>query len=506
MHCRLALALALVVLSLAPGASLLADGFIYIEPHVVDVPHPTPQPRPRRIARPQFPLRVTRHHVTVEVDGNVARTRVDETFHNPNPRQLEGTYLFPLPPGASISNFAMSMNGKIVDGEVLERDKARSIYESIVRQIKDPGLLEYVDRGLFKARVFPIPANGDVRVQIDYDEQLRADHGHTRYHYPLDTGKYSSGDYNNVLISIALRTHAPIRTVNCPTHSVDVARPSDREARVSFEASRLTADEDFILDWNVGTDALAPMLLTHRGSDEDRFFLLSVAPSVHRPEPAPPKDLVIVLDTSGSMLGPKMDDARRAVKHCVHGLNEGDRFNIVDFSSEARKFRDGVVEATPENRASAVTYIDGLKARGGTHVEEALRAALTSFPAADGRLQIVVLIGDGEPTLGLTRPDELTAMVKPLNVAGKRIFCFGVGVEVDTLLLDRLASENRGTTEYVLPGEQLEIKLSNFYDKIDHPVLTNVAIDFRGLATSDVYPKPLPDLFSGDELVVLGRF
>ncbi len=499
---------------LTAGGAVNADGFIYVESWRRPPPRP-PHPRPfvRPVPRPHFPLEVVKHKVEITIDDSVAKTRVDETFFNPNDRQLEGTYLFPLPPGASVSKFSMLIGGKEVQGEVLEKDKARSIYESIVRQSRDPGLLEYIERGLFRARVFPIPPRGNVEIRVDYDEQLTLTGGFGRYRYPLNTGKYSAGDYRNVLIDVTLRTREPLRAVNCISHPASVNRPSDREARIVFEANRLTADKDFLLDWNMSEDALAPLLLTQRTHEPEGFFFLTIAPRPEKPKSPPPKDLVAVMDTSGSMMGEKIDQARRALRHFVNALNDGDRFNIVDFSTEARRFRENLVVVDPETRKQALAYIDGFQARGGTNIEEALRMALEGL-APEGsdakdtgdRLKMVVLITDGEPTVGITRPDDITRSIREKNAKQRRIFTFGVGVDLNAQLLERLVQDNRGSLDYVLPGENMEVKLSSFWDKIDFPVLTDIRLEFPNLSVQDIYPKPLPDLFRGETLSVVGRF
>src|SRR5688572_5134351 len=216
--------LTLLALLAGPGPGLLADGFIYIPnppPILVPVPvYPVPV-RPRllpRPIRPSFPLEVTRHRVVTEIDDTVARTRVEETFHNPNDVQLEGVYMFPLPADAAVGTFSMKIGGKEATGEILEKGRAREIYESIVRQARDPGLLEYVDRGLFRASVFPIPPRSGIDVTIEYSETLAREGGSATYRYPLDTGKYSAGDYKDVVIDIRLRSSAPLRAIGCPSH------------------------------------------------------------------------------------------------------------------------------------------------------------------------------------------------------------------------------------------------------------------------------------------------
>ena len=496
--------LGLAVLTAVPRSVARADGFIYVSDEVEVRRLPRPPHRPR-LPRPHFPLRVTLHRVQAEVEETLAHTRIEERFHNPNPRQLEGTYIFPLPPGASVTQFAMKMGGKEVTGEILERDKARKIYEDIVRRVKDPGLLEYVDRGLFRARVFPIPANGSVDISIEYTESLTRSGGATTYRYPLDTGKYSAGSYQNVVIDLKLRSSTPLRSVQCPSHpGVAISRPKDREARVTFEAKELAADKDFVVHWNVSEDALAPFLLCHRGADERGFFFLSVLP---RPEADKKvaKDVVFVIDTSGSMLGEKLEQVQRALRYCVHNLNAGDRFNIVDFSTEARRFRPSPVDATEENRKAAAVYIDALRARGGTNMEEGLRYALESVQTAD-RLQMVVLLTDGEPTIGVIEPKNILAEMKKSNPTARRVFVFGVGEDLNAKLLDAVAAESRGITEYISTGTDLEVPLARFYDKIDSPVLTDLTMEIRGGNVSDIYPKPLPDLFHGDQLDLFGRY
>jgi Ca-activated chloride channel family protein len=499
----------LLVLSipLAPAAAR-ADGFIYIpappphlEVHVIRRPPPFPRP-----VRPHFPLQVTRHRVTVEIDETAARTRVEETFHNPNDAQLEGIYMFPLPPEAAVSGFSMKVGGKEMAGEVLEKRKAREIYESIVRQARDPGLLEYMDRGLFRASVFPIPARGGVDVAIEYSETLPRDRGMARYRYPLDTGKYSAGDYQDVLIDLRLRSSAPIRSIQCPSHeNAAIARGGERDARVTFEARTLRADKDFIVAWNVSEDALAPFVLAHRGAESDGTFLLTVSPRAEPARTSPPKDIVFVIDTSGSMIGEKIEQVKKALRHGVQGLNPGDRFNIIDFSTEARRFRDGLVEATEAEKKLALSHIDELKARGGTNLEEGLRFALGEL-RHQGRLQLAVLLSDGEPTIGVISPADILKSVKERNLDRRRIFVFGAGEDLNAKLLDLIAKESRGAVQYVRSAENLEVPLSTFFDKIDSPVLTDITIDFPGGGISDVFPRPLPDLFRGEQLEVFGRY
>jgi Ca-activated chloride channel family protein len=491
-------------LGLLPGPGARADGLIYVPEPGGPVPEIPGRPHVH-IHRRHFPLAVARHHVRVEVDETLARTRVEETFHNPNDRQLEGTYLFPLPPEASVTAFSMKIGGQEIAGEILEKDKAREIYENIVRQVKDPGLLEYVERGLFRARVFPIPARGTVDVAVEYSESLTRSAGTTSYRYPLDTGKYSTGPYRDVLIDVRLRSSSPLCSLHSPSHdAVQVTRGGEREARVTLEAKELRADKDFLLNWNVSEDTLAPVVLAHRGAEAEGFFFLSMLP---RPdvEKKVPKDLVFVIDTSRSMLGEKLEQVKRALRYSIHNLDAGDRFNLVDFSTEARRFREGLVEVSEESRSAAEAYIAELKARGGTNIEEGMRLGLRAL-GDPARLGMLVLLTDGEPTIGVTAPDDILKSVDKENTAKRRVFVFGVGDDLNAKLLDAVARASRGVTEYVRQGSDVEVPLARFYDKIDSPVFTDIRLEVAGGGVEDLYPRPLPDLFRGDQLDVFGRY
>jgi len=490
-----------LALVLAP-LGLRADGFIYI-PERSDVIRPPRPPHP--LPRPHFPLSITRHKVIAEVADGLVKTRVEETFYNSAPRQLEGFYMFPLPDGAVASGFVMKIGGKEVKGEILEKDKARKIYEGIVRRAKDPGLLEYADRGLIRARVFPIPARGEVEVSIEYVQELLPQGGLYLYRYPLSPGKHSMGPHKNVSFDVNISSSRVLRSINCLSHKVGVHRSGEKKARVVFETPQLGTAGDFLLMWNVGEDVLAPLCLVSRGHEEKGYFNITLSPRVDAGKEKTPKDVVFVVDTSGSMRGHKIEQARKALVYCVEGLNDGDRFNIVDFSIEARKFSTGLVEISKDARARGLSYARGLEAGSGTNLEEGMRFALADLKTPE-RLQMVVVLTDGMPTIGVTDPEKIMASIKTANVGKRRVFVFGVGQSLNAKLLDRIAGETRGATEYIRDREDIELRLSSFYDKIDSPVLTDLRIKFPDGGITDVFPRDLPDLFHGVQLSLFGRY
>lgn len=465
---------------------------------MIVVPHP---PRPMPLA----PLAIKHHHVDVKIDGAVARTSVDQVFSNPNNMELEGLYIFPLPSGSAIERFAMTIDGKEVEAELLDADKARKLYEDIVRKRRDPALLEYYGRGLLKARVFPIPARGDKRVRISYSEVLRSDTGMTAYRYPLNTEKFSSAPIRSVALRVKVDSHRPLKTVYSPTHNVDVVRNGEEKASVSFEQKDVRPDKDFLLYMLTDSDEMGVRVLDYSDGRSDGFFLAMIAPGSGKDEKALPKDVVFVIDTSGSMQGEKIEQARRALVYCLRSMNAEDRFNLVPFSTEARPFRKGLVRATKDEITAAVEFAGELAARGGTNLCEALGTSIAGNTPEERPFMIVVLT-DGLPTVGVTNDKEILRTVAKANEGRARIFAFGVGHDVNTHLLDELSKDNRGLVDYVAPEEDIEVKVSSFYDKIASPVLVEPKLEITGVEPHDVYPKDLGDVFRGSEILVLGRY
>lgn len=502
--CRLALWFGCLLLGL--GCLLLpvsgrADGLMIIHdpPHIV--------PRHFTFA----PLEVTFHRVNVEVNDQVAVTSVDQEFLNPNAARLEGTYIFPLPEGAHIDKFAMDVNGKIMEAELLSAEKARALYEEIVRKSKDPALLEYVGRGAFKVRIFPIEPHARKQIKITYTQLLRNDSGLMEYVYPLNTEKFSSALLKEVAVKVTLNGKEPLKSVYCPTHNAEVRRDGDRRAIVGFEAKDVRPDTDFRIIFSRRPNPLGIDLITSRKAGEDGYFMLLASPGITAPKTAiQPKDICFALDTSGSMAVAKLDQAKKALRFCLANLNEGDRFEIIRFSTEAEPHFSALVPASKENLAKADEFITGLKPIGGTAISDAIGKAL-ALRGGEGkgeeRPYLVIFLTDGIPTIGETNEDAIVAQLRKAG-GSTRIFSFGIGVDVNTHLLDRVAEQTRASSQYVLPTEDIEIKVSNFYTKIKEPILSSLALSFTNpeVHVTQLYPNSLPDLFNGDMLTVFGRY
>ena len=338
---RTALAGFVLALAFALGAApaLRADGFIIPD---------------RRPGEPAPPLSVKFHRVKVEIDGQVARTSVDQVFLNPTGRDIEGTYIFPVPEGASVSGFAMFVGDRRIEGEVLSGAEARRTYEDIVRRMKDPGLLEYLGRGLFRARVYPIPARGEKRVQISYTEVLKAEGGLVRYLYPLATERFSSAPLEDLGVTVLVSSPVPVVNVYSPSHRVSVRREGPGKAVAGFEARGVRPDKDFLLYYSLSPDDVGLSFLGGEGPDGGHFLFLASPRFAAAGERVVAKDVVLVLDSSGSMSGTKIRQAKEAARFILGHLGREDAFTLVDFDDGVTPFTDALVPATPENVGRAL--------------------------------------------------------------------------------------------------------------------------------------------------------
>ena len=473
--------------------SARADGLIIIDPPV--------NPPPDQIILPYLPVKY--HRVTVEIEDQVAQVKVDQAFVNDSEMALEATYVFPLPEDAAISDFSLYVDGERLEGRILDKEEARQIYESIVRRNRDPALLEYVGRNAFQAQVFPIPPHGERRVQISYTQVLSQEAGLVHFLYPLNTEKFSPRPLEEVTVSVDVRSRTPIKAVYSPSHEVAIDRLSETHVTASYEANDITPSTDFELFYSLSSEDIGASLTAYRQGDEDGFFLLLVAPKADfRQQEVVAKDVMLVLDISGSMEGEKLDQAKRALRFVLEHLNPDDRFNILAFNTTIRTYAESLQSAGRADETD--DFVDGLAANGGTNINEALLEALRGLPGE--RPELVIFLTDGQPTVGVQDPGAIIENVSDDVSHSTRLFVFGVGDDVNTVLLDTLAQENRGVSQYVRPSEDIATAVSSFYKKVSTSVLADIELDFGDIEVSDVYPQPLPDLFAGTQLVVVGRY
>ncbi|MBP6016606.1 MAG: VWA domain-containing protein [Candidatus Promineofilum sp.] len=445
-------------------------------------------------------LEIPYQRVNVTIENQVATTRVEQLFRNPNEWLLEGTYFFPLPPGAAVSELTMWVDGAPIEAKILPQEEARAVYDAIVRQLRDPALLEYVGTDAIQANVFPIPPGGERKIEIEYSYLLTAENGAFRYVYPQSAGLYTQTPLDEQSIRVELSSNEAIRTLYSPSHRVAVDRPGDFSATVGYEATDVIPTDDFELYYTVSPEEIGLTLLSYKEAGEDGFFLLLVAPGIE-PGEVVARDVILVIDTSGSMEGEKMAQAQQAAGYVIEHLNAEDRFALVSFSTGVSLFEP---ELLPANQPGDYRqYIDSLSAVGGTNISGAL---LEAANLVDERPTTIIFLTDGLATEGITDTPLLLDSVGAALPDNARVFAFGVGDDVDTVLLDTLAGEQRGTTTYVRPGQAVDEAVSAFYAKIGSPVLTDITLDMGDIRADQVYPVELPDLFAGTQLVVAGRY
>ncbi|MBR9919514.1 MAG: VWA domain-containing protein [Bacteroidetes bacterium] len=466
------------------------------------IPEP---PRPMPVAG-LFELELKEMQVQTSIVDQVAEVNLDQTFHNPTSHQLQGFYMFPIPDGSSIQSFSMYINGVETRGELLDAQKARSIYEEILRKFQDPALLEYKDKGLFRMSVFPIQPGSDQRIKLTYTQVLPKDNGTTAFSFPIPSNHAKLGP-ESFSARINVETTNPVKTIYCPTHAVEINRKDARHATVGIELDQKTPPADLQLYFSDDKSEMGASLLNFKEGSENGFFFLNFSPGLNERVIPVSKDITFVLDASGSMAGPKMEQAKKALLFCLENLNPGDRFNIVRFSTEAEALFPTLQLNTSDIRRKAREYIEDLQAIGGTNMEEALDLAFSQDQGK--RLSMVIFLTDGKPTIGQTNEEQLLELVKENNTNQRRIFTFGIGTELNTHLLDQITSMTRAYRTYVLPKEDIEVKVSNFFTKVSAPVLTNLEWEIAGnskVELVEVYPKSLPDLFKGGSISLIGRY
>lgn len=508
------------VLLLVTVAALTASNLVRAEAlfvPIVDgkvwVPPPGPRPQPNILPVPsQLPFRVTSSKVDVRIDENIATTSMEQSFLNQSGRDLEVRVMIPLPAGAAINNSALSMNNEMVEGKLYDAGQAQSIYESIVMQRRDPALLRFAGENLYEARIFPIPPNQERRLKFSYTQVLPSAGGLYDYKHILSGSQMYQNGIEKFELNCTIHSQSALGPIFSPSHQVAIQRQDANTAKLQLSGSNLSSDRDFRLYYSPSSAQVALRLITHRASDsEDGYFMLiGRADDQLENSQVLPKELMFVVDTSGSMQGEKMTQTKNALKFCLNTLNEHDRFGLISFSTEVVAFAGGnLQDATKENVNKALQAVEQLEASGGTNIDEALRAALgANFTAGSAKAKMIIFMTDGLPTVGNT---DMAAILKNTQEANQkqkvRIFNFGVGNDVNTHLLDKLALDHEGVSTYISPREDIEVKVSDLANKIRHPVMTEVAFDFgTDSGVNSVYPKKIPALYRGGEVLLVGRF
>ena len=492
----------------------------------------------------RFPLRHT--DVQAAISGGTASVTVEQTFQNPYDRGIEAVYVFPLPVTSAIDDLEIRIGERVVRGAIQTREAARTTYETAKSQGRVAALLDQERPNIFTQQVANIQPGHEIRVRIHYTENLKYADGHYEMVIPTVVGpRYIPGqaagggvvparhDANTVvhadtdqvpdasritppvlppgersghdiMITVNLDAGVPIQDLNVLHHAVDIERRGRNAARVRLRPADTIPNKDFVLRYGVAGTGPEFGMLAHREPGQHEglgFFTLQLQPEANvRPEEARPKELVFVLDTSGSMNGEPIAKSRAAVRWALQNLGPNDTFQLIRFANAASALAPQPLANTPENIALATSALDQLEGGGGTEMLTGIRAAL-EFPHDPARLRIVAFLTDGY----IGNETQIFAAVRQSR-GDARIFAFGIGNSVNRYLLDGLAAEGRGVVDYVGLDEETRPVVERFYDRIGKPYLTDLTVDWGRLPVQDMTPANAPDLFAGQPLVFSGRY
>ncbi|MDP2897433.1 MAG: VWA domain-containing protein [bacterium] len=514
------------ILAMVVGDSTAQSIYSSLRPFAANIV--VPQARSFAADR-QSAVEVTVVTVGAVIMEQAATTTMDISVRNPSARRIEAELAVPVPDGAVVRSFTFEGAAKEPTTEVLAKNEATRTYEAIVAKVRDPAMLEFIGYNLIRSSVFPIEARGTQKVRLTYEHLLFADGDRIDYILPRTESLDYRVPWN---VSVRIKSKRPISTVYSPSHEIEMTRldlrsmhdadiPATNVVSVRLAGGATTEPGPFRLSYILERNGVTATLFSYPDPKAGGgYFLLlgglPAKPSDGSGGPAIKREVILVLDRSGSMSGEKIEQVREAARQVVAGLEEGEAFNIIAYNEAVEFFAKQPVMRTEETVRAAQAYLKSITARGGTNIHDALLEALRQKPA-EGMLPIVLFLTDGLPTVGQTSEVTIRNVAMKANAYERRIFTFGVGVDVNTPLLERIALETRATATFVLPKEDVEVKVSQVFNRLSGPILASPKLEIAsarqrtdsGISVArvrDVIPDRLPDLFEGDQLVVLGKY
>ncbi|HYE61912.1 MAG TPA: VWA domain-containing protein [Phycisphaerales bacterium] len=477
----------------------------------VDLSH---RRRPNHL--PPRPVEVSAVNVAIAIDEQVAASTLELTLTNRGGRQEEAVILLPVPEGVTVRSLNYDGVGPEPTARVLPRDEARSIYDAIVRSMKDPALVEFAGYNLIRTSAFPIAPGKSQKLSLTYEQVLPLDGDRVDYALPRSEALAGGGAWT---ITADIRSKRAITGIYSPSHETTIKRHIDNHATVTITQKAADAPGAVRLSYLLQKgDGLSVSTLAYPDATiadgKGGFFMLlgGLPPHSRFDSPKVKREVVLVLDRSGSMKGDKFKQAIAAANQIVDGLEDGESFNIIDYSDSVASFAEKPVAKDKKTTADAKAYLASLQANGGTNINDALLEALRPEPAA-GALPMVIFLTDGLPTVGERSEVKIRDAVSKANKAERRIFSFGVGFDVNTPLLAAVSKASRGAPTYVLPDEDVEVKVSQVFRRLAGPILASPKLTVRSRdgepttrAIRELFPAELPDLFEGDQIVLAGQY
>ncbi len=455
--------------------------------------------------------------VQAEISGMSARVNVEQEFQNPLNEKIEAVYVFPLPHGAAVDRMTMLVGSRVVQGKIKRREEARALYEAAKNAGQTASLLDQERPNIFTQSVANILPGDSIKITISYIETLKYEDGDYEFVFPMVVGpRYVPAGTDgsritppvapegtraghDISIAVSIDAGLPLGDIASKTHPIDLQRTATNRALVSLRDQSVIPNKDFVLRFETAGRTIQDAVLAHASAKGSFFTLILQPPERAGAEDATPKELIFVLDTSGSMSGFPIEKAKEAMKLALAGLHPRDTFNLITFSGDTEILFPETVPASPENVAMAQLFMQSRTGGGGTEMMKAIRAALEPSGAA-GRVRVVCFMTDGY----VGNDMEIISEVQKHPEA--RVFSFGIGNSVNRFLLDKMAEYGRGEVEYVGLKDDGSVAARRFHQRVRDPLLTGITIDWGGLPVTEVYPKRIPDLFGAKPVMVIGRY
>lgn len=476
-----------------------------------------------------FPLKHT--EVKAKVSGNLSRVEVTQTFENPFSDPLEAVYVFPLPDEAAVDDMEIKIGDRIIKGNIKKREEAQEIYDRARREGRTAGLLEQERDNIFTQSLANIKPGEKIDVTIRYTDSLKFEGGNYEFVFPMVVGpRYIPGNQINpssndtdrvpdasritppvlrpgtrsghdINVSVEIDAGVPISEVTSTSHKITTSRQSNI-VKVQLTKEDNIPNKDLILRYRIAGNNTQATVLTQSDEKGGHFAVYLIPALTYRSNEIVPKDVVFLMDTSGSQAGEPLAKSKELMRRFINGLNPNDTFTIIDFANTTQQLSPTPLANTKENRDRAMAYIDALDARGGTELLNGIRAVLNFPPASSGRLRSVVLLTDGY----IGNENEVIAEVQQNLKPGNRLYGFGVGSSVNRFLINRLAEVGRGSSQVIRQDEPTQAVAEKFFRQINNPVLTNIQVNWQGSGeNATIYPLAAPDLFANQPLVLFGK-
>lgn len=482
--------------------------------------------------QPQLvPVPLKHTDVTGTIDGYIASVDVKQQFHNPFDSKIEAVYVFPLPQKAAVNEFVMTVGDRRIRGIIREREQAEKIYNNAKRQGHVASLMTQERPNIFTQKVANIEPGKQIDIDIRYFHTLKWDDGSYEFVFPMVVGpRFNPADTQDPIAAVArggsaggtttaveylapnersghdislavdIRAGVTIEAVESVNHVIRTEQEESERRTITLASEDTIPNRDFVLRYRVAGESVKSALMTHRDEHGQYFTMMLYPPAELSSLQRSPMEMVFVLDCSGSMSGQPLMQSKAAVRQALSTLTPRDTFNIIRFSSNASQLGRAPLPATAVNVQRALAWLNGLSGTGGTQMIEGIKAAL-DFPHDEGRFRLVSFLTDG--FIG-NEQQILTTLHHKLGAS--RVFSFGVGQSPNRFLMDRMALVGKGAVTYLSLNDDASDVMNRFAERISHPALTDVAIDWGDMQVEDLYPSRLPDLVVGRPIVLTGRF